>query len=274
MNLDNYWKDYYEQFEELYDGGGLLLNQEIQEALAAVAEGECEARETTVSNSKTGTVSVPFVKLAEIFRYNFPQTITPSGSCVNGKEYDAESEIVIARGTGRPWSFLRVSNRLRALSAALKNGTLSDEQKRSIENLKIRARIWERLSFAELKYLFAKYNCPERIIADEALSAELPVQAPAKDPEAPAVSEDPVTSEAEKSSVDSRGLSVNILSAFILEQAKYSKELSCTPKKTAAIRQNRYAGSSCIGLVSAVHRKLNNRWYWQCGPPPDLPAAG
>ncbi|MBR4074938.1 MAG: hypothetical protein IKK22_05920 [Firmicutes bacterium] len=134
---------------------------------------------------------------------------------------------------------------------------------------------YENLCFESLQYLIAKYNCPERIITAEEPIADSSAQdvPPAKEPEVPAVSEEPVTSEAEKNPVDSRGLSVNILSAFILEQAKSAKELSCTVQKTAAISQNRHAGSSCIGLVSAVHRKLNNRWYWQCGPPPDLPAA-
>jgi len=151
---------------------------------------------------------------------------------------------------------------------------VDESLRKELSSKRISIIYYENLRFESLQYLIAKYNCPERIIADETPSAELPVQDPAKEPEAPAVSEDPVTSEAEKSFVGSRGLSVNILSTFILEQAKYSKELSCTPKKTAAIRQNRHAGSSCIGLVSAVHRKLSNRWYWQCGPPPDLPAAG
>lgn len=134
----------------------------------------------------------------------------------------------------------------------------------------------ENMSYEHLRYLIVKYNYPDPFVIDEKAAAESPAEdvVSAEESEAPAVSKEPAAPEAEKSSVDNRGLSINILSTLILEQAKSAKELSYTVQKVAAVSQNRHAGSSCISLVSAVYRKLNNRWYWQCGPPSDLPEAG
>jgi len=146
---------------------------------------------------------------------------------------------------------------------------MNEKARKDVLSAKIHIAYAENLSYEHLRYLIVKYNYPDSFVIDEETAAESPAEdvAFAEEPEVPVVSEESVTPETENNSADSRGLATNILSAFILEQAKSAKELSCTVQKAAAISQNRHAGSSCISLVSAVHLKLNNRWYWQCGPP-------